>query len=173
MTLTNSTSAMTAATVSSTKIRLMAFHPLSSIALVWPWSYERCLMWESESTYRPHQAPSSPTSRGSRCAVQPVAPLAPRAPNWCPPSAGGASEPLTAIARYGSRIVRYGTSLKRRIFAVAWGGKRVANFLELRKAEVRRIHLPRTWVNSVGCSQGIEGKEQPLDGCQRGFRRST
>ena len=36
----------------------------------------------------------------------------------------------------------------------------VANFVELRKAEVRRILLLRGWVNSVGWSQGVEGKEK-------------
>jgi hypothetical protein len=76
-------------------------------------------MWESESTYRPHQAPSSPTSRGSQHGS--------RLHHWlltpprCPTSPGGASEPLTAIARHHTKIVRYVTSLKRRIFAVAWG----------------------------------------------------
>jgi hypothetical protein len=33
--------------------------------------------------------------------------------------------------------------------------------------ELRRIPLPRTSVNSVGWSQGIEGKEQHRDGCRR------
>src|SRR5215210_1867205 len=40
-------------------------------------------------------------------------------PYRCPPSPGRASEPLPAVGRHGSRIVRSGTSLKRRIFVVA------------------------------------------------------
>ena len=34
------------------------------------------------------------------------------------------------------------------------------NFGEPAKGEVLRTPLPRTWVNSVGWSQGVEGKEE-------------
>jgi hypothetical protein len=33
--------------------------------------------------------------------------------------------------------------------------------------ELPRIPIPRTTVNSVGCPQGIEGKEQSSDVCRR------
>src|SRR5829696_3013159 len=59
------------------------------------------------------------------------------------------SGPPPALGRYVTKIVRSGTSPKQRIFAVAWGCLRVANFLELRQREVRRVYLPRTPVNKL------------------------
>ena len=88
---------------------------------------------------------------------QSVAPLAPHAPLGahllC---AGRGSGPLPAlVGRYRSKIVRFGTSPKQRIFAVAWGCLRGS---ELPRKSVRRtsqnsikrsstIYLPRTPVN--------------------------
>jgi hypothetical protein len=40
--------------------------------------------------------------------------------------------------------------LRRVIFKVKVESIAEADFLELRKDEVRRIYLPRTWVNKVG-----------------------
>jgi len=59
---------------------------------------------------------------GDLGAVQPVAPLAPHTP-WVPTFCGayfGASDRSSCWAAY-TKIVRSGTSRKRRIFAVAYG----------------------------------------------------
>src|SRR5215208_6091953 len=37
--------------------------------------------------------------------------------------------------------------------------KRKLNFRESPKGEVRRIPIPRTRLNSVGCPQGVQGKD--------------
>jgi hypothetical protein len=60
------------------------------------------------------------TTLGDKSAVQPVAPLAHRAPIGAHLRRGAVLKPLPAVGRNRTNIVPPGTSLKRRIFVVAW-----------------------------------------------------
>jgi hypothetical protein len=78
-------------------------------------------------------------------------------PHRCPPSPGRASEPLTAVGEHGSRIVRSGTSPKRRIFAVAWKRLRVTIFPE-RVFRSCLVNRDATRIGSPKLSKSGEGE---------------